>query len=161
MKRWVLLTLLVLSTRLIAAENEVVILSPHWDGIKDETSAAFSAWHQKKYGAPAIIRWREVGGGTSQILRFLRAEYANHASSGVDVLYGGGVDPFRELEKDGLLMRYDPPADILAQIPAQLNGMELYDPGHAWFGAALSGFGIITNRRVLQATGLPEVSTLR
>ena len=140
-----------------AADNEVVVISPHWDGIQEETSRAFSAWHQKKYGQPVTIRWREAGGGSSQIVRFLRAEYQTNPSAGIDVLYGGGVDPFLTLEKDGLLTRYDPPADILAQIPAQLNGMEIYDPGHEWFGAALSGFGIITNERVRQVVGLPEV----
>jgi ABC-type Fe3+ transport system substrate-binding protein len=140
-----------------AAENEVVVISPHWDGIKDETSRAFSAWHEKKYGRLAMIRWREAGGGASQIVRFLRAEYQTNPSAGIDVLYGGGVDLFRDLEKDGLLTRYDPPADILAQIPAQLNGMPIIDPDHKWFGAALSGFGIITNERVRQAVGLPEV----
>jgi ABC-type Fe3+ transport system substrate-binding protein len=142
-----------------ATENEVIVISPHWDGIKEETSRAFSAWHERKYGRPAVIRWREAGGGTSQILRFLRAEYASHSSAGIDVMYGGGVDPFEELEKDGLLARYDPPAEILAQIPAQLNGMNLIDPGHEWFGSALSGFGIITNERVREAAGLPEVHT--
>ena len=73
------------------------------------------------------------------------------------MLYGGGVDPFRALAKAGLLQRYDPPADILQQIPAQLNGMEIYDPDHFWFGAALSGFGIITNEKARQAVGLPQV----
>jgi ABC-type Fe3+ transport system substrate-binding protein len=140
-----------------AAGNEVIIISPHWDGIKEETARAFSAWHEKKYGQPATIRWREAGGGTSQILRFLRAEYQTSPGAGVDVLYGGGVDPFHELEKDGLLTRYDPPAEILAQIPALLNGLEVMDPNHEWFGAAFSGFGIITNERVRQAVGLPEV----
>ncbi len=140
-----------------AETNEVVVISPHWDGIKEETARAFSAWHEKKYGQPATIRWRETGGGTSQILRFLRAEYQSNSSSGVDVLYGGGIDPYVELAKAGLLTRYDPPADILAEIPTQLNGMDLVDLNHLWFGAALSGFGIITNERVRQAVGLPSV----
>jgi ABC-type Fe3+ transport system substrate-binding protein len=142
-----------------AGENEVVVISPHWDGIKEETAHAFSAWDKKKYGQPATIRWREVGGGTTQIVRFLRAEYNTNSSAGVDVLYGGGVDPFLDLEKDGLLTRYDPPADTLAQIATQLNGMDVIDPGHEWFGAALSGFGIITNERARQAAGLPQVHT--
>jgi ABC-type Fe3+ transport system substrate-binding protein len=140
-----------------ADPNEVVVISPHWDGIKEETSRAFSAWHEKKYGAPATIRWREAGGGTSQIVRFLHAEYQANSTCGVDVLYGGGVDPYVELAKDGLLTPYNPPADILAALPAQLNGMALMDPNHEWFGAALSGFGIITNERVRQAVGLPQV----
>jgi ABC-type Fe3+ transport system substrate-binding protein len=142
-----------------AAEDEVIVISPHWDGIKEETSRAFSAWHEKKYGRPATIRWREAGGGSSQIVRFLRAEFLTNPSAGIDVLYGGGVDPFLELEKDGLLTPYNPPAEILAQIPAQLNGMNILDSNHEWFGAALSGFGIITNERVRQAVGLPEVRT--
>jgi ABC-type Fe3+ transport system substrate-binding protein len=142
-----------------ATDDEVVVISPHWDGIKEETSRAFSAWHEKKYGRPATIRWREAGGGTSQIVRFLSAEYKTNPSAGIDVLYGGGVDPFRELEKEGLLTRYDPPTEILAPIPAQLNGMDIFDPDHEWFGAALSGFGIITNERVRRAVGLPEVRT--
>jgi ABC-type Fe3+ transport system substrate-binding protein len=142
-----------------AEENEVVVISPHWDGIKEETQRAFSAWHEKKYGSPAIIRWRETGGGGSQIIRFLRSEFHDSPSADVDVLYGGGVEPFRELEKDGLLTRYEPPAEILAAIPAKLNGMELMDPDHEWLGAALSGFGIITNERARRAAGLPEVHT--
>ncbi|MCE0521423.1 MAG: extracellular solute-binding protein [Methylacidiphilales bacterium] len=139
------------------ADDEVVVISPHWNGIKEETNRAFSAWHEKKYGQPATIHWRETSGGGSQIVRFLRAEYQTNPSAGIDVLYGGGVDPFRELEKDGLLTPYDPPADILAQIPAQLNGMAIIDPNHEWFASALSGFGIITNEQVRRAVGLPEV----
>ncbi len=143
----------------LAEPEEVVVISPHWDGIKSETERAFSAWHEKKYGSPVTIRWREAGGGGSQIIRFLRSEYMSDSTAGVDVLYGGGIDPFRELKKDGLLTRYDPPPDILSQIPATLNGMEIYDPGHEWFGAALSGFGILTNERAREAAGLPRVTT--
>jgi ABC-type Fe3+ transport system substrate-binding protein len=154
---WAILTLL--PGAVLASENELVVLSPHWDGIKEETARGFSAWHEKTYGQPVTIRWREAGGGTSQMVRLLRSEFKGSASAGIDVFYGGGTDPYLDLKKDHLLTRYDPPADILAQIPPQLNGMNLYDPDHEWFGASLSGFGILTNKRVLQATGLPEVHT--
>jgi ABC-type Fe3+ transport system substrate-binding protein len=143
----------------LRAEDEVVVISPHWDGIKDETARAFSTWHQTTYGQPATVRWREAGGGASQIVRFLRAEFQTNSSAGIDVLYGGGTEPFLDLAKDGLLTPYDPPADILTQIPAQLNGIPLVDPKHEWFGAALTGFGIITNERVREAVGLPEAHT--
>jgi ABC-type Fe3+ transport system substrate-binding protein len=139
-----------------SAVDEVVVISPHSDEIKNETERAFAAWHQKKYGEPVVIRWREAGGGTSQIIRLLRSEYKSDSSSGIDVLYGGGDSPFPELEKDGLLTPYNPPAEILAQIPAQLNGMNIIDPNHEWFGAALSGFGIITNERAREAVDLPQ-----
>jgi ABC-type Fe3+ transport system substrate-binding protein len=137
-------------------DAEVIVISPHWEGIKDETSRAFRAWHEKKYGQPAIIRWRDAG-GSSQIVKFLRNEYLTSSSSGIDVLYGGGVDPFRELKKDGLLARCDLPQDVLAALPAQLNGMDIRDPDQEWFGASLSGFGIITNERARAVLGLPTV----
>jgi len=111
------------------AEAEVVVISPHWEGIRDETSRAFSAWHEKTFGEPAVIRWKNLGGGGSQIIKFLRGEYAAHASSGVDVLYGGGIDPFLELKKDGLLARCDLPADVLAAIPdANRSSTIRHDP---------------------------------
>jgi ABC-type Fe3+ transport system substrate-binding protein len=138
---------------------EVIVISPHWEGIKDETSRAFSAWHEKTYGQPAVIRWRQLGGGGSQIIKFLRGEYADHGSSGVDVLYGGGVDPFRELKTDGLLARCDLPPEILAAMPAQLNGMPIRDPDLEWFGFSLSGFGIVTNERARGVLGLPPVQS--
>ncbi len=132
-----------------------MVISPHWEGIRDETSRAFSAWHKKTFGQPAVIRWRELGGGGSQIIRFLRGEYAAHATSGIDVLYGGGIDPFLELKKDGLLSRVELPADVLAAIPPALNGMAIRDPDMEWFGASLSGFGIVTNERARGVLGLP------
>ena len=150
--------LLAASAAALAAENEVVVISPHWQGIRDETSRAFRAWHEQKYGTPATVRWRDVG-GSSQIVRFLRSEYHANPSSGIDVLYGAGTDPYHDLKTDGLLTRYDPPADVLAQIPANLHGMQLYDPDHTWFGAALSGFGIVINERARAAAGLPDVAT--
>ncbi len=157
----VLLAAAGLGTLFLAAradENEVVVISPHWQGIRDETSRAFSAWHQQHYGKPATIRWRDVG-GTSQIIRFLRSEYQASPSSGVDVLYGGGVDPYHDLKTDGLLTRYDPPTEILAQIPAELHGVALYDPDHEWFGTSLSGFGIVINQRAREAARLSDVQT--
>jgi ABC-type Fe3+ transport system substrate-binding protein len=168
-RRWIALAALVLVAVLIfaltrphpAAEAEIIVISPHPDEVKEEMARAFSAWHQAHYGTPVAIRWREAGGGTSQILRMLGAEYGKNASAGIDVLDGGGVDPFRDLAQQGLLTRYDPPPEILGAVPPTLHGMELIDPGHEWFGTALSGFGILTNERARAAVGLPPVRTWR
>ncbi|HEX4139876.1 MAG TPA: extracellular solute-binding protein [Candidatus Methylacidiphilales bacterium] len=141
------------------AGDELVVISPHSDEIKEETARAFAAWHEKHYGTPATIRWREAGGGTSQIIRYLLAEFKSNPAPGIDVLYGGGLPPVVTFEQAGLLTPYTPPADILAAIPAQLNGANLIDPNHEWFATALSGFGILTNQRVREAAGLPEVHT--
>jgi ABC-type Fe3+ transport system substrate-binding protein len=143
----------------IVHADELIVISPHPDEVQEETARAFSAWHQQHYGTPAAIRWRQAGGGSSQIIRYLLAEYKTNPAPGIDVLYGGGVDPFVSLGQAHLLAPYDPPPDILAAIPAQLNGKDLVDPQHQWFAAALSGFGILTNERVRQAAGLPEART--
>ncbi len=53
-RRLLLSGLLALISALSAiAADEVIVISPHWDGIKEETARAFSAWHEKKYGRPA------------------------------------------------------------------------------------------------------------
>jgi len=149
--------LLLFCTRALAAD-ELVVISPHSDEIQEETKRAFAAWHQQHYGTPATIRWRQAG-GSSQITRYLLAEFKSDAAPGIDVLYGGGQDPFVNLEEANLLTRYDPPPELLAAIPAQLNGKFIVDPNHEWFATALSGFGILTNQRVREAAGLPEART--
>jgi len=57
-----------------------------------------------------------------------------------------------------LALPYQPPKEILSGIPQSLNGIEVYDAGHAWYGAALSSFGILQNRLVQQRMKLPFVT---
>lgn len=136
---------------------EVVVLSPHSADIRRESGRAFSEWHRARYGVGVEVRWRDCGGGTSQILRFIRSEYAARpAGIGVDVLYGGGVDPFLELKASKLLQAWSPPASALQGVPGAIGGVPMYDPDRTWFGAALSGFGILSNRRVCSLLGLEE-----
>ncbi|HPA21331.1 MAG TPA: extracellular solute-binding protein [Verrucomicrobiae bacterium] len=142
------------------AEPEVVVFSPHSTDIRRETGWAFSAWHRAHYGGPAVVRWRDCGGGTSQILRFIRSEYGGRVGGiGVDVMYGGGVDPFLELKEARLLARWNPVPGTLEGVPGSIGGVPMYDSDHEWFAAALSGFGIVSNRRVFGLLGLPEVRT--
>lgn len=137
----------------------VVIISPHNPHIRSEFSRAFRAWHERNYGQPAELDWREVG-GTGQILRFLRGEYeaadkrgVGDAGVGVDIFFGGG--PTHEQAKNlGLTVPARIDQELLAQIPAELNGVRLYDPQHYWFGTALSSFGIIYFREGLEQLGL-------
>ena len=54
----------------------LVVVSPHFAAIRDEFGAAFSDWHREKYGQPARIDWRAIG-GTTEIMRYLASEYAS------------------------------------------------------------------------------------
>jgi len=52
----------------------VVIISPHNEAIRYEFGQAFAAWHARRYGRPAKVEWRNIG-GTTEIMRYLCAEY--------------------------------------------------------------------------------------
>lgn len=140
-----------------ADEDRVVIITPHVDAIRAEFGRAFSAWHKKKFGQPAGVDWRNVG-GTSDALRFVQSEFASKSNGiGIDIFFGGGIEPYLLLTEKKLSQPYDPPEDVLAGISPSVGGLEVYDPGHTWFGAALSSFGILQNMRVERIVGLPPV----
>ena len=146
------------ATSLSAAEK-LVIVSPHWEGLRYEFARAFSEWHQEKFGTPVEVDWRDLG-GSSENVRFVISEFKQSPDGiGVDLFFGGGTDPFFEFVKQGLLQAYKPAA--LAGIPAQVGGVPVYDPSNRWFGVSLSSFGILYNQRVLAAEHLPVVRTWR
>jgi ABC-type Fe3+ transport system substrate-binding protein len=141
------------------AQRELIIVSPHWEGIQYEFGRAFAAHYHQRTGQTVNVRWRDLG-GTSQIEKALDATYkATPATSGIDVFFGGGIDPYESQKAKGQLHPYKLPAPILEQIPPAIGGFVLIDPDHAFYGAALSSFGILENRRVIQLTGLPAVET--
>ncbi len=147
------------STFLPAAEPaRVVIITPHNEAIRQEFGRAFAAWHEREFNQPAIVEWREMG-GTSASLRFVRSEFAQKPEGiGVDLFFGGGLEPFLFLADQGFAEVYTPPPEILGTIPPQVAGVELYDPEQRWYGAAISSFGILQNLRVQQLAGLPPAS---
>jgi len=135
--------------------ERVVILTPHVDAIRHEFTLGFAAWHRAHFGEDAEVDWRNVG-GTSDALRFIQSEFARKTNGiGLDILFGGGQEPYLLLADKKLAARYQPPAGILAGIPQSLNGMEIYEANFHWFAAALSSFGILENTRVQRLIGLP------
>ncbi len=59
---------------------ELVVISPHNEAIRRTFSDGFARWHNEKYGVPVRIDWRAVG-GTTEIMRYLSAEYTSSAKS--------------------------------------------------------------------------------
>jgi iron(III) transport system substrate-binding protein len=141
-----------------AEPARVIIITPHNEAIRQEFGRAFAAWHEREFGQPAIVEWREMG-GTSASLRFVRSEFAQKpAGIGVDLFFGGGLEPFLFLADQGFAEAHTPPPEILEAIPPQVAGVELHDPGQRWYGAAISSFGILQNLRVQQFAGLPPAN---
>src|SRR5262245_57074136 len=158
---WVLILLLTLffDVALARAADKLVLLSTHWEGIRYEFERGFKAQYLAETGREAVLEWMDVG-GISEALRFIRSEFKNKPSGiGIDIFFGGGLDPYLALKKENLLEPYVLPQPLLEKIPARLGGFSLYDPDHTWYGATLAGFGIVYNKVVLQLIKLPAVNT--
>lgn len=57
-----------------AADETLVIITPHNESIRQEFTWAFRAWHLERTGRVAAIDWRTIG-GTNEIARYLEGEY--------------------------------------------------------------------------------------
>lgn len=143
----------------IGAQDELVLLSPHWEGVRKEFTDAFQKDYLSKTGREVDLKWLDVG-GASDILKYVRSEYKNKPDGiGVDLFFGGGTDPYIELKRQGLLLPYQVPPEILSQLKTDLSGVPLYDSDYTWYAATMAGFGIIYNKVVLKRLGLPEPHT--
>jgi ABC-type Fe3+ transport system substrate-binding protein len=140
-----------------AATPTVIVVSPHVSSITHEFGQGFARWHEAQFGEAARVEWRNLG-GTSDALKFVQSEFASKPDGiGVDVFFGGGLEPFLLLADKRLLEVCRLPESVLAGLPLHAGGMEIYDPEFRWYGAALSSFGILQNTRVQHRLGLPQV----
>ncbi|MCD6405079.1 MAG: ABC transporter substrate-binding protein [Planctomycetes bacterium] len=151
--------LMVLCAGVASAQETLQIISPHWQGIKDEFGPAFESHWQGTTGGKIKVVWRDMG-GTSDDLRWIRSEFAKRPEGiDLDIFFGGGIDPYRQLAGLGVLQPHKVPEAILSGIPKDLGGVALYDPGYRWYGTAISGFGIIYNKVLLQRLKIAEPKT--
>lgn len=141
------------------AQDRLVIISPHWEGIRYEFGRGFKAFYQAESGREVKIEWMDVG-GTSDVLRFIKSEFSNKPDGiDIDLMFGGGSDPYLELSRTNLLAPYQLPDSLLSAIPQKAGGFPLYDADYHWYGATMAGFGIIFNKRVMQRMRLPNPKT--
>ena len=153
--------LLALPTALVFAEDALIIISPHSEGIQTEFDRNFKTWYEEQTGRAVELDWRDVG-GTSSNYRFIDSEF-KRVPEGIDVdmFFGGGTDSYLRLAEQDLLSPYKLPAAQLEQIPQTFHGIPVYDAEYQWYGAALSSFGIMFNDELRTMLGLPEVQTWR
>jgi ABC-type Fe3+ transport system substrate-binding protein len=152
------------------ASVRLVLISPHRDEIREEVALAFQDWLRQRYPdqtEPVEIVWQDIGGGTSQIAKYVKARFEGSPGGiGIDLLFGGGTDIFLRFAREGFLEPYtkDAPqperiAALLKRIKPDLNGVPMYDPQGRWFGPVLSSFGILYNREVLKRIKQDEPRT--
>jgi ABC-type Fe3+ transport system substrate-binding protein/ElaB/YqjD/DUF883 family membrane-anchored ribosome-binding protein len=166
-KTGIILTILfatTLATSVIGTANaepdaSLVIISPHWEGITIEFEAAFDAYYQATYGESVDIEWLDVG-GTSDVIKYVDSQFESTPDGiGIDIWWGGGVDPFIEQAEKGTLVAYQVEESVLSRIPTDIAGVPMYDEEYMWYGSALSGFGIVYNKALLQLEDLPTPET--
>ena len=144
---------------LSSAQDDLIIISPHHEGIEAEFGKNFENWYRKQTGRTVKTDWRDVGGTTSNY-RFIASEFKRVPDGiGIDVFFGGGTDNHLRLSSMGWLHAYKLPGTQLAQMMQSFHGIPLYDAEHRWYGAALSSFGIMYNEELRELLQLPKVST--
>ncbi|MGH7812064.1 MAG: hypothetical protein ACREP5_17445, partial [Candidatus Binatia bacterium] len=127
---FILLVSLLFNVPVAGAADRLVLVSVHWEGIKHEFERAFKAHYLRETGRTVELEWLDVG-GTSETIRFIRSEFNNKpAGIGIDIFFGGGLDPYVALKKDNLLEPYVLPQQLLEKIPPSLGGVPLYDSDH-------------------------------
>jgi ABC-type Fe3+ transport system substrate-binding protein len=136
-------------------EETLAIISPHRREVRMEYSRGFGEWMRERHGRNVEIKWLDVG-GTSKILKELESRFASSPDApGIDLMFGGGVAPYLTAIQQHWLAPLPVSPDLLAGIPPLCAGTPVYDPGHYWYGVALSGFGILYNRMLVQRLNLP------
>ena len=153
----IVLCLLALPAALFA-QDELIIISPHPEGIETEFGNNFEKWYEEQTGRTVKTDWRDVG-GTSSNYRFIESEFKRVPDGiGVDIFFGGGTDNYLRLSNNGWLHAYKLPEAQLVQMTQLFQGIPLYDAAYQWYGAALSSFGIMYNEELREMLNLPKVS---
>lgn len=159
--RGIALLTLTVATPCFAQTDEIVAVSPHWEGIKEEFGNGFATSYKKRTGREVRIRWLDIG-GTSDIVKYLKSQHAARpGQTGIDLVFGGGTDTMIELSRAGVLQKADLSQAILSQIPPAVSGVPLYSPNKDWYIAALSIFGIVVNSVGIEQMGLPYPTAWR
>ena len=83
----------------------------------------------------------------------------NPSGIGVDLFFGGGIDPSLRFSSLGLLEPVTLPDEVLSALPASISGVPMRDPDALWHGVAISTFGILINEVVVDRCNLPAVRT--
>jgi iron(III) transport system substrate-binding protein len=154
---------------------ELRIVTPHELDIRRSYAAAFSSWHEQRFGRSVRVVYLTPQ-GTNDMIRLLRDAYGTAGLRaqeprpeeatvrvGIDLAWGGGDITF-ERELRPFLKPLALAADVLsAAFPERdLAGVPLYDlatPKPHWVGVALSSFGIVFNAELFAALGRAPPAT--
>jgi iron(III) transport system substrate-binding protein len=151
-----------------AADDRLVIITPHNESIRNEYGEAFARWWKERSGRSVYVDWRTPG-GTAEIRKVLDSGYAaaeerGAAGIGIDVFFGGGDYEFKTQHKPkkgaGRLERlevFDKHPEWFGEkgVVQYFSGEQYFNDERTWVTACLSQFGICFNEDALERLGLP------
>ena len=129
----------------MAAANELVVVTSFPKELFEGYKKAFEA---AAPGVKVVIKQQQTNAGVT----YLRE---TRARPDADIFWASSVDAFLTLKQDGLLDRVALPREIAGRIPEKIGDFPIHDPDGAYFGFAVSGYGLMWNTRYLQAHKLP------
>lgn len=154
-----------------AADDRLVILTPHNESIRREIGEAFAAWWRTTRGRSVFVDWRTPG-GMSEIRMVLdsgfhAAEETGREGIGVDLLFGGGMPDFSGQAKLGRLAAlevFQEYPDWFGEgnpVPQRFTGELYFNDDKTWLGICLSQFGICYHPAFLDRLGIAAPKTWR
>lgn len=157
--------------------KRLVIYSPHNEQIRDELSLGFNRYREANGLAAVRLEWR-TSGGTSDLRRGIlsqftavaeRDERGIDAGIGADLFFGGGeydhsklasgIEIEGELQPVAAVPRL-PEGLLDAVFPSRdIGGEALIHDDELWVGTALSSFGLVYNRDLLEMLEIESPTT--
>jgi ABC-type Fe3+ transport system substrate-binding protein len=138
--------------------DTLVILHPHSADFAGYVISGFKSWYADEFATNIIVDTIEK----SSYSCYLDVAAWGGSNPLADIWWGGGEGLFEDAREDGNLVRYKVAED--ANITSHLADWHLKDdstPGMDpfWYGAAISGFGIMYNAEYLGELGIDSPQT--
>ncbi len=136
----IVLTILIITGDALAADEVVVVTS-----FPKELFEAYKKAFETRYpGITVVIKSKK----TSAAVAYIR-ETASRPDS--DIMWASAVDAFAVLKEEGLLTPHILPKEVAERIPEKIGPYQTHDRDGAYFGFALSGYGMMWNKPYMQA----------
>jgi ABC-type Fe3+ transport system substrate-binding protein len=140
--------------------DQLVILSAHSKSIQQEFVPPFEAYYKKNYGRPVEVSWLFVGGASDAHRLVLSNFERSPQGIKIDLFWGGGEQPYYDLNHRHLLAPVSlSPGTLYQEVPQNIGVIPLYNTEKTWYASAISSFGIFYNKKASSLLKMPIPET--
>jgi ABC-type Fe3+ transport system substrate-binding protein len=135
--------------------KRLTVVTPHNEKIRRTFQHNFSAWHVDQRGTSVDFHW--IVRGTPECLAYVAETAAalgrDDPRPAPDLMFGGGIADHVLLAERGHSLAIEL-RDLLAGIPAAIDGLPTRDEQGRWHATGLSSFGILYNQAACMQRGI-------